>query len=78
MVKRVISKRLIRIDRVYGTRYIQSKRTGKLLGRKSVRGYGDKTAVRRERKTGRIFGRTSKIKVRSSNRAKGYTRRTLR
>jgi len=39
--------RFIRREKNYGTRYKQNKKTGRMEGRKSVKGKGDKTGVRR-------------------------------
>ena len=40
----------VRHERVYGTKYIQNRKTGKLKGRRAVKGKGDKTGIRRVRK----------------------------
>jgi len=40
----------IRRERVYGTRYKQNKQSGRMEGRKVVKGKGDKTGVRRVKK----------------------------
>jgi len=37
-------------QRVYNTRYIQSKKNGLMKGRKRVKGKGDKTGIRRVKK----------------------------
>jgi len=54
-------KRKLYIDYDTGTVYVQNPKTGKMAGRKSVRGDGDRTAVYRARGTGLIFGRTRSI-----------------
>jgi len=67
------------VDKDFGTVSIRNPRTGKFLGRKSVRGIGDRTAVRRvsapKEYSGQIMGRTSPISVKGSSRARGYVRR---
>jgi len=73
----VIPKRLVYVDRDFKTTFVQSKRTGKMMGRKRVPGYGDKTAVLRVKSGefgGAIMGRTKPIEIRGSNRARAHTR----
>lgn len=56
------------IDYDTGTTFIQDTTTGLLRGRRPVRGFGDRTAVRRVKKnfgkfeSGQIVGRTNPIK----------------
>jgi hypothetical protein len=79
--KRRIPKSFLYVDKDYGTRSIQHPKTGKMLGRKSVRGVGDRTAVRRVKKghpmSGQIMGRTAPIKIRASKKARAHVRRRL-
>jgi len=79
--KRRISKKYLYVDKDFKTTYIQSKKTGKMVGRKRVKGRGDSTAVLRAKKShpsaGHIFGRTKPIRVRSSKKKKGTIRRRL-
>ena len=49
-------------EKVFHTIFVQEKKTGLLKGRKSVPGAGDRTPIRRDTKTGRIFGRFEPIK----------------
>ena len=76
-----IPKSFIYIDMDYGTRSVQHPKTGKMMGRRKVRGLGDRTAVRRVKKghasSGQIMGRTAPIKVRASKRKRGTIRRNL-
>ncbi len=69
------------IGKDFGTVATRNLKTGKLTGRKAVKGFGDKTAVRRvsspKEWRGTIRGRTPPIKVRGSKRARGTLRRTL-
>jgi hypothetical protein len=76
--KKRIPKKYIYVDRDFKTTYVQNKKTGKLRGRKSVKGRGDGTAVRRVRKgryAGHIFGRTKRIPVKGSKKRRGTLRR---
>jgi len=50
-------KRLIKL-KAYHTTFIQDKKTGIMMGRKSVEGVGDRTAIKIDPNTGRIFGRS--------------------
>ncbi len=79
--KRTIPKTWIYVDRDFGTKAIQSKKTGKMLGRKKVSGVGDRTAILRVKKgharSGQILGRTTPIKVRASKKKRGTVRRKL-
>ena len=75
-----IPKAYIIVDRDFRTRSVRDKETGKFLGRRRVKGYGDRTAVRRVKRgkwSGVILGRTKPIPIRGSNRARGTIRRTL-
>lgn len=68
--KRRIPKGYLYVDKDYGTRAIQD-RYGKMLGRKSVRGRGDSTAVLRVKKgprAGEIWGRTKPIVIKKHKR----------
>jgi len=65
-------------DKVYKTKFVQDKKTGKMRGRATVSGYGDRTAVRRVKsgsRAGQIFGRTKSIKVKGSGKSRGHSRR---
>ena len=78
--KRRIPKAYLYIDKDFGTRSIQHPRTGKMMGRKRVRGKGDSTAVLRVKKgehIGEIWGRTPPVRVRGSKKARGHLRRNL-
>ena len=79
--KKAIPKKWIYVDKDYGTRAIQSKKTGKMMGRKKVKGVGDRTALRRVKKghpqSGQIIGRTAPIPVRASSNKRGTVRRKL-
>ena len=79
--KRRIPKRFIAIDKISHTTYLQSKKTGRMMGRKRVVGSGDLTRVRRVKKgkyVGMIWGRTSPIKIRGSKNKRGGTRKPVR
>ena len=69
------------VDRDFGTVATRNPETGKLTGRKSVSGFGDRTPVRRvsspKKYSGEIIGRTSPIPVRGSERNRGSIRRNL-
>lgn len=85
MAKKRKKKRKVRVfvytDQVFHTTYLQDKKTGKMRGRKYVKGLGDRTAVRRVRKgprAGQIFGRTPPIKVRGSRNKRGGVRKSVR
>ena len=79
--KRRIPRKYLYVDKDFKTRATRSKKTGRLTGRKKVRGRGDSTAVLRAKKSspsaGHIFGRTKPIRVRSSKKRKGTIRRRL-
>ncbi len=64
------------IDRDFGTTSLRNPKNGQLKGRKRVKGPGDRTAIRRGRKSGHILGRTKKIKVKGSSTRRGYIRRS--
>ena len=77
--KRKIPKSWIRIDSGAHTKSIQHPRTGKMIGRRKVRGRekSDLTHVRRGIKgtyKGQIFGRTKSIPVKASFKRRGTTR----
>jgi len=76
--KRKIKYRIY-IDKDFGTVATREKKTGRLTGRKAVKGLGDKTAVRRvsspAKYSGQIRGRTHPI--RGDKRKRAYLRRTL-
>ena len=88
LIKRIrLPSRFVRVDRVSGTVAVMNKKSGKLKGRKKVKGKGDTTRVRRvvkdvdvdkdgkvDYRGGTILGRT-KVRVRASKRAKGFIRR---
>lgn len=59
----------IKKERSYGTTYKQNKKTGRMEGRKSVKGKGDKTGVRRVVK--------DFIVVRGSPGKRGYVRKRM-
>ena len=71
----------IYIDRDFGTISTRDKETGRLTGRKSIKGFGDRTAIRRvsspKKYSGQIFGRTSPIQIRGDKRKRAHLRRTL-
>lgn len=74
-------KRFISIDEISRTTYIQSKRTGKMMGRKRVRVPGDHTRVRRVKEgqyVGIIIGRAPSITVRGSRNKRGGIRKPVR
>lgn len=76
-----IPKKFISIDEMSRTTYIQSKKTGKMMGRKKVKAPGDRTHVRRVKEgqyAGIIIGRTTKIKVRGSRTRRGGIRKPVR
>ncbi len=79
--KRKKAKYVVYVDRDFKTRYIQDKKTGRMEGRRGVKGFGDRTAVKRIRKNGprggEIVGRTKTIRVRATKRKKGTIRRRL-
>ena len=79
--KRVIPKKFVYIDKDFKTRATRNPRTGKLTGRETVQGYGDKTAVLRVKKghsrAGEIMGRTSPIPVRGDSQKRGTIRKRL-
>ena len=54
----------IKRQRQYKTRAIQDKRTGLMKGRKRVRGYGDKTGIRRVERDFALVSPSKKIKRR--------------
>jgi len=57
----------IRTEKSFKTVYIQNPKSGRMKGRKKVRGYGDKTAIRRVEK--------DFILVKKSKRARGHIRK---
>lgn len=59
--------RFIRRERTYKTTYKQNKKTGQMEGRKTVKGKGDKTGVRRVKK--------DFILVKGSSGKRGYIRK---
>lgn len=82
-----IPTRFIRIDKVGRTIALMNRKTGKLKGRTRVEGIGDTTRNRRVVRNvdidgdgdidffgGTVLGRTKKIRIRGSNRAKAYIR----
>jgi len=56
-------------ERSFGDTYIQSKKTGRMKGRRSVRGVGDRTGVRRVTKSFAI--------VKRSRGRRGYSRKII-
>ena len=83
-----IPSRFVRVDKVSRTVATMNRKTGKLTGRTRVKGKGDTTRVRRVTRNvdvnrdgkvdffgGASLGRTKKVKIRSSKRAKGYIRK---
>lgn len=83
-----LPSRFIRIEKTRGTFAIRNRKTGHVIGRMVVRGPGDTTRTRRvvedvdvdrdgkvDYYGGTIMGRTKKIRVKASRRAKGYERR---
>lgn len=78
---RGIPKRFVYIDKDFKTRATRNEMTGKLTGRERVKGYGDKTAVYRIRKShsrsGEIIGRTKPLKIRGDNQKRGTVRRRM-
>ena len=79
--KRKIPKAFVYVDKDFKTRATRNPRTGKLTGRETVQGYGDKTAVLRIRKghsrAGEIIGRTEPILVRGDSQKRGTLRKRL-
>jgi len=57
----------VRRERSFGDKYIQDKKTGRMRGRKSVKGVGDRTGVRRVKKP--------YIRVLRSKGRRGYVRK---
>jgi len=57
----------IKKEKSFKTTYLQSKDSGRMIGRKKVKGKGDGTGVRRVKK--------DFVLVRRSKRAKGHVRR---
>ena len=84
-MKKKMAKKKIRyrtfVDRDFGTVYLMDKKTGRMKGRKSVKGFGDRTAILRvsspKKYQGQIMGRTKPIKIRGSKKQRAYVRRTL-
>ena len=83
-----IPSRFVRVDKVSRTVATMNRKTGKLTGRTRVKGKGDTTRVRRVTRNvdldrdgkpewygGTSLGRTKKIKVKGSKRARGYIRK---
>ena len=70
------------IDYDTSTTFIQNKKTGRMQGRRRVRGLGDRTAVRRVRrdfngfKEGQILGRTTRISKKKLAQVKPHKRRS--
>ena len=56
----------IKREKSYGTKYTQNRETGKMTGRKEVRGIGDKTGVQRVKK--------DFVLVKKSKTARGHIR----
>lgn len=78
--KRRIPKVWIVIDKKSHTTSTRNQKTGKLTGRKNVKGIGDKTRVRRVSKgiyAGQIFGRTPSIKVKGDRKKRATIRRRV-
>ena len=78
---RGIPSRYIKVGKSFRTVSIR-KKTGKLMGRKTVKGFGDRTTIKRiVRKgsplDGQIIGRTSPIKIRGDSKKRGTIRRTI-
>jgi hypothetical protein len=62
-----VSKDLVKREKIKGTKYIQDKKTGRLVGRRDVKSGGD---VYERNRVEKPF-----IIVKRSNRAKGHIRR---
>lgn len=56
----------IKTERTFGDTYTQNKKTGRLTGRKSVKGAGDRTGINRVQK--------DFVLVKKSKTARGHTR----
>lgn len=78
--KRRIARKYVYVDKDFKTKATRNKKTGRLTGRKRVKGRGDSTAVLRVKKShpsaGHIFGRTKPIRVRAGKK-KGTIRKRL-
>jgi hypothetical protein len=83
-----LPRRFVRVDKVGRTVALMNKKTGHLKGRVKVPGKGDTTRVIRVRRNvdlnkdgkpeyygGSILGRTKKIVVKGSKRARSYIRK---
>lgn len=90
MVKKriIIPKRFVRVDNVSGTVAVRKKKSGRFTGRKKIKGRGDGTKIYRVIKDvdadgdkkpdffgGTIVGRTKRVTIKASKRARSYQRR---
>ena len=78
--KRRIPKAWIVVDKSSHTRAIQNEKTGKMEGRRFVKGIGDRTRVRRISKgefAGQVLGRTHPVPIRGDKKKRGTIRRRL-